>query len=336
MPGATGVIGSIGTIGTIGATGSGGTIDDAAPHATLLRALRDIVGVEHVLDDAITLARYARSTSSCSTRPLAVVYPGAHADVVALVRVAAHYGIALYPVSTGRNWSYGDACAVGDGQMIVELSRMNRIIKVDAELAYAVIEPGVTQQQLSDCLREQKFALWMDCTGAGADTSLMDNILERGFGHSPYGNRLQHVSGMQVVLASGDVLHTGFGHYPNARATHILPYGVRPFLDGMFTQANLGIVTQIGLWLMPQAACLNHFLCSVPEHQDIRPVIDALRPLRLDGTLRSVVHIGNDLRVLSGGQVFPGALAGSAAQVAAALQRPQAGAEGHRCQDAFY
>ena len=286
----------------------------------LLRALHDVVGPGHVLDDDITIERYARSTASRSTRPIAVVYPGSHAEVVALVRLAAEHAIALYPVSTGRNWGYGDACAVESGQLIVELSRMNRIISVDAELAYAVIEPGVTQQQLSDYLREQKLDLWMDCTGAGPDTSLMGNILERGFGHSPYGNRLQHVSGMQVVLANGDVLHTGFGHYPKARATHIFPYGVGPFLDGMFTQANFGIVTQIGMWLMPKAACLNHFLCSVERHEDIGAVIDALRPLRMDGTLRSIVHIGNDLRVLSGGQVFPRELAGGASSLPQALR----------------
>ena len=290
----------------------------AAPderRSALLRALRDAVGVEHVRNDPITLERYARSTAARSTRPAALVYPGSHAEVVALVKLAARFGMPVYPVSTGKNWGYGDACAVGDGQLVIELSRMNRIIEVDAELGYAVIEPGVTQQQLSDYLREQRVPLWMDCTGAGPDTSLMGNILERGFGHSPYGNRLQHVSGMQVVLASGQVLHTGFGHYPQARTTHLFPYGVGPFLDGMFTQSNFGIVTQIGLWLMPQSACLNHFLCSVARHEDIGTVIDRLRPLRMDGTLRSILHIGNDLRVISGGMVFPRELADGQSQL---------------------
>ncbi len=274
-------------------------------HESLLRALRDVVGFEHVRNDAITLERYARSTAARRTHPAALVYPGSHAEVVALVKLAARFSIPVYPVSTGKNWGYGDACAVDHGQLVIELSRMNRIIKVDAELGYAVIEPGVTQQQLSDYLREHGVPLWMDCTGAGPDTSLMGNILERGFGHSPYGNRLQHVSGMQVVLAGGEVLHTGFGHYPQARSTHVFPYGVGPFLDGIFTQSNFGIVTQIGLWLMPQAACLNHFLCSVDKHDDLGALVDRLRPLRMDGTLRSILHIGNDLRVISGGQVFP-------------------------------
>ena len=273
--------------------------------ALLLRALRDVVGLEQVRDDDTTLERYSRSTASRSTRALAVVTPSGAEEVADLVKVAQRHQVPLYPISTGKNWGYGDACPVSGGQVIVELSRMNRIIKVDPTLAYAVIEPGVTQKQLSDYLIEHKLDFWIDCTGAGPDTSFMGNILERGFGHSPYGNRLQHVAGMQVVLASGEVLDTGFGHYPNAKATHLFPYGVGPFLDGLFTQSNFGIVTRIGIWLMPKSECINHFFCTVDRHEDIGPVVDALRPLRMNGTLRSIIHIGNDLRVISGGTVYP-------------------------------
>lgn len=270
-----------------------------------LRAMAAVVGAPYLLADDATLERYARSTAARPVRPLAVVRPADAGEVAQLVRIAAAHRLAVYPLSTGKNWGYGDACAVGAGQVILDLSRMNSIVHVDAELAYAVIEPGVTQRQLSDFLRDNGYPLWADCTGAGPDTSYVGNIMERGFGHSPYGNRLQHVAGMQVVLASGEVLDTGFGHYRQARATHLFPYGVGPFLDGLFTQSNMGIVMRLGIWLMPQAACVNHFLCSVPAHGDIAAVVDALRPLRLDGTLRSILHIGNDLRVLSGGRVFP-------------------------------
>jgi 4-cresol dehydrogenase (hydroxylating) len=293
-----------------------------------LRAMRDCVGADRVLDDTATLERYARSTSSRSRRPLAVVTPGSSDEVVALVKIAAEYRVPIYPVSTGKNWGYGDACAVSDGQVVIELSRMNRILTVDPVLAYAVIEPGVTQQQLSDYLREQRLDLWIDCTGAGPDTSFMGNILERGFGHSPYGNRLQHIAGLQVVLASGEVLDTGFGHYPNARTTYLFPYGVGPFLDGLFTQSNFGIVTRVGIWLMPKAECLNHFICKVPRHEDIGPVVDALRPLRLNGTLRSILHIGNDLRVLSGGRSYPVEQAGGQSPLPESLRASMRAAAG--------
>jgi 4-cresol dehydrogenase (hydroxylating) len=278
--------------------------------AEALAAWRRQLGPDRVLVDASTLDRYAASTSSWSTRPLAILRPGSTAEVAQVVRAATEHRVPLYPISAGRNWGYGDACALTDGHAIVDLSRMNRILEVDATLAYVVIEPGVTQQQLSQYLLEHDLPLWMDCTGAGPDTSLMGNILERGFGHSPYGNRFQNVASMEVVLADGDVVRTGFGHYPSSRNHRVYQYGVGPYVDGLFTQSNMGIVTSLGLWLMPKTAALNHFLCMVQQHDDIAPVIDALRPLRLDGTLRSILHIGNDLRVISGGTTFPRELAG--------------------------
>lgn len=286
-----------------------------------LARMAQLVGNGNLHTDAATLACHAMSTASRPVVPLAVVRPGTVDEVAALARLAVQHEIALYPVSTGRNWGYGDACAVRAGQVLLDLSRMNRIIEVNRELAYAVIEPGVTQQQLSDYLREHRTGLWCDCTGAGPNTSFIGNIVERGFGHSPYGNRLQHVAGMQLVLAGGEVLDTGFGHYRGARATHLFPYGVGPFLDGLFTQSNFGIVTRLGLWLMPQAPCVNHFLCGVPRHADVAGLVDALRPLRLDGTLRSIVHIGNDLRVLSGGRSFPRELAADASSLPDPLRR---------------
>ena len=289
--------------------------------AQALAEWRALLGAQRVLDNGPTLAAYASSTASWSTLPAAVLRPHTRGEVEALVRIAAARRIALYPVSTGRNWGYGDACAPGAGQVIVDLSGMNRIREVDARLAYVVIEPGVTQQQLSQYLLSEDLPLWMDSTGAGPDTSLLGNILERGFGHSPYGNRFQNVCGMEIVLADGEVLHTGFGHFPGARNGRVFPYGLGPWLDGLFTQSNFGIVTSVGLWLMPKTEAINHFLCSVARHEDIAPVIDALRPLRLDGTLRSILHIGNDLRVISGGMTYPHQRAGGAAPLPAALRQ---------------
>ncbi|GGZ04901.1 FAD-binding oxidoreductase [Pseudoduganella plicata] len=292
----------------------------ASPVDAALAAWRSVLGPDRVVTDAAVLGRYAASTSSWSTQPVAILHPHNTDEVVRIVQGATSGRVPLYPISAGRNWGYGDACAPGDGHAIVDLTGMNRILEVNAELAYVVIEPGVTQQQLSRYLLEHDLPLWMDSTGAGPDTSLMGNILERGFGHSPYGNRFQNVAGMRIVLANGEVVDTGFGHFPTAGNHRVYPYGVGPFVDGLFTQSNMGIVTSLGLWLMPKTTALNHFLCTVEEHADIAPVIDVLRPLRMDGTLRSIVHIGNDLRVLSGGSTFPRQLAGDATPLPEALR----------------
>src|SRR3546814_19198354 len=86
-----------------------------------------------------------------------------------------------------------------------------------------------------------------------------------------------------------------------ARSSHLFPYGIGPALDGLFVQSSLGIVTAIGIWLMPEPEAYSFFICSLERDEDIAAFVDDLRPLRLDGTVRSVIHLGNDLRVISGG-----------------------------------
>jgi len=270
-----------------------------------IEAWRSALGLEQVDVSEATLFRYARSTQAEGTTPCCVLYPTSTEDVQSVVRVASEHDAVVYPISRGKNWGYGDACAPTEGAAIVDLSRMNRILEVNTELAYAVIEPGVTQGQLYDYLQERKTGLWMDCTGAGLDASLVGNTLDRGFGHTRYGDHFLTACGMEVVLADGRVVHTGFGHYPNAKAQHVYRYGAGPFIDGLFCQSNYGIVTKLGLWLMPKPECFCFFYVTVPRDEDIAPLVDALRPLRMDGLLPAALHIGNDFRIFSSRDIYP-------------------------------
>ena len=152
-----------------------------------IQKFKEIVGDEFVFYDEITIQRYSRATLPQSTTPAAVLKPYISSEVTEIIKTAKEHHVGIYPVSRGCNWGYGSACAVGDGQVILDLSRMNRIIHVDETLAYAVIEPGVTQIQLVAYLKEKKIPLWLDCSGSGPEASILGNTLERGFGHTPYG-----------------------------------------------------------------------------------------------------------------------------------------------------
>jgi 4-cresol dehydrogenase (hydroxylating) flavoprotein subunit len=266
---------------------------------------RSALGNDAVRTDEETLERYARSTADRGTRPACILYPESTEQVQAVVRTASACQVPLYPISCGKNWGYGDACAPMEGAAIVDLGRMNRIVEVNTDLAYAIIEPGVTQGQLHEHLTENETGLWMDSTGAGPDASLVGNTLDRGFGHTRYGDHFLNTCGMEVVLADGRVLHTGFGHYEGARAAQVYPYGVGPFLDGLFCQSNLGIVTRIGLWLMPKPESFNFFWATVEQDADMGALINRLRPLRISGVLNAAIHIANDLRLLSADGRYP-------------------------------
>ena len=259
---------------------------------------RQVLGDRAVAADIATLQRYARTTLPAGSMPGAVLYPLNTLQVQAIVEIAGQHGVPIHPISRGRNYGYGDACPASDGQVIIDLQRMNRIVSVDDELAYAVIEPGVTQGQLFEYLQRHHPGLWMDATGAGLAASIVGNALDRGFGHTPCGDHFRGTCGLQLVLADAHVLETGFGHY-TAHAAHCYPYGIGPVLDGLFSQSNLGIVTRAGIWLNRRPQAFEAFFVKAKSTQALVDLTDRLRELRLQGLVTSAVHIANDLRVMS-------------------------------------
>jgi 4-cresol dehydrogenase (hydroxylating) len=182
---------------------------------------------------------------------------------------------------------------------------MNRILDFSEELAYVTVEPGVTQSQLFDFLRQQKSSLWMDATGAAPESSLIGNTMERGFGHTPYGDHFAHSCGLEVILPTGERIETGFSRFSNSTTGPLYRWGLGPVLDGLFSQSNLGVVTRMSIWLMPAPEYFQAFFFSCNVDSMLGPVIDALRPLRINGTIRSGMHIGNDYKVLGGLQQYP-------------------------------
>ena len=124
------------------------------------------------------LSRSARTTGSQNNRPLAILTPVSTAQVQAILEIALRHGIGVHPISRGKNWGYGDAAPLGPNQVVMDLGKMNRILEVHSELCYAVIEPGVTQEQLYRYLQDHNTGLWMDSSGAGKEASLVGNILD--------------------------------------------------------------------------------------------------------------------------------------------------------------
>lgn len=265
------------------------------------------LGAAHVRADRATILRYARSTAPDARIPGAVLTPVSAKQVQRIVEIAAKFRVPIYPISRGRNWGYGDAAPVFEGHVVVDLRRMDRIIEVNDSLAYAVVEPGVTQGQLYEFLAERHPNLWMDSTGAGPDASLVGNTLDRGFGHTPVGDHCANSAALEVVLADGSLLRTGLSHYRAAHAANVYRHGVGPSLDGLFAQSNFGIVTRAAVWLMPKPQAFNAFFVSAPDEKSLPDIINRLAPLRLSGTLRSAVHVANDLRVASSRIAYPAA-----------------------------
>jgi len=274
----------------------GTALDDA------LAEWRQALGTQFVVFDSERLQQAATATFATSSSISAILSPANREEVQRCVQTANRFGIPLYPVSTGKNWGYGSRVPVRDG-VLIDLGRMNRIVDFDEELAYVTVEPGVTQRQLYDFLQTRQSRLWMDATGSSPDCSVLGNTLERGFGHTPMGDHCSAACGFEVVMPTGECIETGFCRFPNTRTGALSRWGLGPSLDGLFSQSNLGIVTRLSVWLMPAPDYFQAFFFQ--SEGSAGDLVEALRPLRQNGTVRSVVHLGNDYKVISGTGSYP-------------------------------
>ncbi|HEV8416791.1 MAG TPA: FAD-binding oxidoreductase [Bryobacteraceae bacterium] len=276
--------------------------------ALLDRALEQwtaILGPDHVMVDERSRTAAETATFATSQRVPAILRPGCREEVQECIRIANRFRVSLYPVSSGKNWGYGSRVPVADASVLIDLSRMNRIVDFNEKLAYVTVEPGVTQRQLFEFLGTHQSRLWMDATGSSPECSLIGNVVERGFGHTPYGDHFAQVCGFEVVLPTGTLMQTGFCRFPAAQAGPVYRWGAGPTLEGLFSQSNLGIVTRMTIWLMPAPEHFEAFFFQCNRADQLAGLIEALRPLRMQGILRSTVHIANDYKVLAGIQQYP-------------------------------
>ncbi len=230
--------------------------------------------------------------------PSAAVGPSSAEEIQAIVRIANEYKVPLWPISRGKNLGYGAAAPRMTGTVVLDLGRMKRIIDVNERFGYCLIEPGVGFFDLFDYLQQNKIRLWMSIP-ANAWGSVVGNALERGYGYTPYGDNTSHICGMEVVLANGEMVRTGTGAMSNSPCWQLFKYGYGPSWDQLFCQSNFGVVTKMGLWLMPEPEATLGLDMQLPNPDDVGWAIDALQPLRLNGVLLQNPSIGNSLRFVA-------------------------------------
>ena len=246
-----------------------------------------------------TLRRYGENTlPGGDSVPSAVVYPASTAEVQVIVRAANAHRVPLYPVSTGHNIGLGSRSANSPGQVVVDLGRnMNRILEVNETLAYAVVEPGVTYQQMYDELVRLGNRLMLDVTSGPPQGGMLGNALDKGAGYTPYFDHFGFSCGLEIVLPNGDILRTGDGALDgdNISNWHTSKYSFGPILDGLFAQSNYGIVTRMGVWLLPRPPAIRSFHFTYEEDDALEEIVDLARPLKLSNFVPTLFRVNNDL-----------------------------------------
>lgn len=229
-------------------------------------------------------------------RPLAIISPTNREQVLKSLSFCQSEKISAYPVSTGNNWGYGSSAPTIRQCILMNLDQMNKILNFDDVRGIVELEPGVTQGQLTEYLKDSKWAL--DCTGAGPDTSIIGNILERGFGHGRKGDRSRYFTITEAILANGVILNL------DQHADYVGRAGLSAGLHELFTQNNLAVVTKIRFELNLKTEDSLRLLIRIPQSHHIANYIDKMSLLKAEGTVDSFPHIGNEYRVLGMFQSF--------------------------------
>ena len=103
------------------------------------------------------------------------------------------------------------------GSVVVSLRQMNRVLEIDAECAYAVVEPGVRWFDLYEAIQAGGHRLMLSIADLGWG-SVIGNTLDHGVTYLPYGLDMAAQCGMEVVLPNGELMRTGMGAMPGNRS----------------------------------------------------------------------------------------------------------------------
>ncbi|HTU96494.1 MAG TPA: FAD-binding oxidoreductase [Solirubrobacteraceae bacterium] len=222
----------------------------------------------------------------------AVLSPTTVQEIQEIVRIANRFRVPLWTHGQGRNNGYGGPAPRVKDSVIVSLRQMNRVLEIDPELAYAVVEPGVRWFDLYEAVQAAGYPLMLSIADLGWG-SVVGNTLDHGVTYSPYGVDMGMQCGMEVVLLDGSVMRTGMGAMPGNRSWHVYKRGLGPTPDQMFMQSNFGIVTKMGVWLMPTPEVYMPLWLRVWNDDDLARMFEVLRRLMLDGTIRMVPQVMN-------------------------------------------
>jgi len=235
---------------------------------SLASELRQLLGEEAVSDNAAELTAHGGDKWVANHPPEVVVFATSTEQVSRLLRFASEKKIPV--TARGAGYGYVGSCVPVLGGISLSLARMHRIKEINFADAIAIVEPGVITADLQAKAREQRLfyppdpASMKDCTIGG-------NVATNAGGPRclKYGVTRNYVIGLEVVLASGEVLRTGGRVHKNKTGFNLL---------GLFvgSEGMLGVVTEITVRLLPLPPARATLSAAFPTMTETAATVQAI------------------------------------------------------------
>lgn len=207
------------------------------------------IGDKKVKNDEAVLASYGFDSSVTPfQKPSMVVLPENTEDVREVLMVANREKIPVTVMAGGVN--IGGMCVPSEGGIVLDFRKMNRILQINTDSGYAVIEPGVIFDRFTAALKRVGFKCHVP-TAPGGATPLGNYLLQPS--GSLANRHLDSIIDLEVVLPDGLVFNTGSSAFPSDTPKYYRRYGPFPDVAGLLTCGfgTLGVITKASVRIYP-------------------------------------------------------------------------------------